>query len=132
MEAKGLMIGDWVTFTNEWSEKYLIKYGVIAEIYGRYVAVKVGERLYQLPIFAILPIPLTEEILLANGFNHQISMNNVDHGWNLGNVWLTKDLELFVYKTHIKLSYVHELQHALRQCELNEIADNFKVEGGNE
>ncbi|MBQ0088527.1 MAG: hypothetical protein KBT27_04250 [Prevotellaceae bacterium] len=28
----------------------------------------------------------------------------------------------------IQIKYVHELQHALRLCGLNDLADNFKIE----
>lgn len=78
------------------------------------------------------PLPLTEDILKANGFecfvlpNHKklYSYNNKEIilFWNDG-----AEIDLLgVSRTIIS---VHELQHALRLCGLNELADNFKIEG---
>ena len=76
----------------------------------------------------IEPIPLTEEILKKNGYVE-----------NKGAWWLKSDL--FTLNEFIKggycssafheqviINYVHELQHALRLCGLNDMADNFKIE----
>jgi len=30
--------------------------------------------------------------------------------------------------TNVRVNYVHQLQHALRLCGLNELANNFKLE----
>lgn len=32
-----------------------------------------------------------------------------------------------IYDSVITCEYVHQLQHALRLCKLNELADNFKI-----
>ena len=89
------------------------------------------------------PIPLTPEILEKNGWlNDPYSRLSLQDGkwlefywyehrlqkyWEGTDEWQnhTKQLEL-VFKAG-SIFYVHELQHALRLCGLNEIADNFKV-----
>lgn len=89
----------------------------------------------------IEPIPLTEEILKVNGF-----INHEDNGWKLYKLW-EWSVEFYYYRdgSVLKISreiegykgvddchvcyqcHVHELQHALRLCGLNELADNFKI-----
>ena len=74
----------------------------------------------------IRPIPLTPEILNENGWWYDVEdmwlHDKVDFGierWNWG---------FQCYNINqIKLDSVHELQHALRLCGLNELADNFKI-----
>ena len=74
----------------------------------------------------IRPIPLTPEILNENGWWYDVEdmwlHDKVDFGierWNGG---------FQCYNINqIKLDSVHELQHALRLCGLNELANNFKV-----
>lgn len=88
------------------------------------------------------PIPLTEDILKLNGFEQK------NDGWlrcedkanefqnyifiqyrrqgdirecEINYVNIVKANYLYV------INYVHELQHALRLCGLNELADNFKL-----
>ena len=89
------------------------------------------------------PIPLTPEILEKNGWlNDPYSRLSLQDGkwlefywyehrlqkyWEGTDEWQnhTKQLEL-VFKAG-SIFYVHELQHALRLCGLDELADNFKV-----
>lgn len=81
------------------------------------------------------PIPLTEEIFKANGFEK----NPYYEEWVKP---LNNQYKLRVSNKHISVvrggtypfnfvgnptKYVHELQHALRLCRLNELADNFKI-----
>ena len=105
------------------------------------------------------PVPLTQEILDAKGFetiDHNngyvdkvyfahvdaVKRHNVGQG-KLGSrrIRLTffKDLNkvdrIDCYISGVsrrvirgEIYFVHELQHALRFCGLNEIADNFKIE----
>lgn len=61
------------------------------------------------------PIPLTAEILEKNGLDKVPELSMV----------LNRDT-MPLYHSPM-LYYVHELQHALRLCGLNELADNFKV-----
>lgn len=82
----------------------------------------------------VKPIPLTEEILKANGFRESIEEDTwyfpeccKAHGRGYA---IEKEIDGIWYITDhllMPIIYVHELQHALRLCGLNDIADNFKV-----
>ena len=71
-------------------------------------------------------IPITPEILVKNGL------------WYYSNdIWLHDEVGFYIEKWNgrfqcydindIKLDSVHQLQHTLRLCGLDELADNFKV-----
>lgn len=101
------------------------------------------------------PIPLTEDILKANGFEFGLSAEQEDFcamhascGVSAEKSWVKEDgcasysiswLDGYVAVSNLKDSrydgkckFVHELQHTLRLCGLNELADNFMIkEGGN-
>ena len=72
------------------------------------------------------PIILTPEILEKNGW-----------WYNVEDMWFHDEVDFCIEKfngsfqcyeiSQIKLDSVYELQHALRLCGLNELADNFKV-----
>lgn len=93
------------------------------------IDVWVGDGFLSSHIENIEPIPLTEEILQKN-------FPKADKvAW-----WFADDYEdaydRLTYEVHISggalgingfMWYVHELQHALRLCGLNEFADNFKI-----
>lgn len=90
------------------------------------------------------PIPLTPEILEKNGFEmfkydgwvhyYRIFGNSaipfVLHSM-IGGEMLSQEVDIFSTSTDtncgIEINYVHELQHALRLCGLNKLAENFKV-----
>ena len=135
MKAKDLMIGDWVLDTcgNPIQVKELLEDGINgdwegAECYG-------VEAIYD----DIKPIQLTPEILEKNGF-YFVKSSDRDTVWN--GWWIYKGLELGVCcldregnwpccinitDSNVPCEYVHQLQHALRLCGLNEVADNFKI-----
>ena len=75
------------------------------------------------------PIPLTPEILEKNGWKeteywHEYQDGNTIIQYSLSNIWgIINGIEI----EHFKCEYVHQLQHLLRLCGLNELADNFKV-----
>lgn len=90
------------------------------------------------------PIPLTAEILEKNGFGmfkydrwvqyYRIFGNSVIPFVlysTIGGEMLSQEVDIFSTSTNtncgIDVNYVHEIQHALRLCGLNELADNFKV-----
>ena len=83
----------------------------------------------------MMGVPLTGETLNMNDFDFSdgeyhyytyqsgepyISIYKSDDGWECS--LTSKYMEL-----KLTLQYVHELQHALRLCGLDELADNFKV-----
>ena len=113
METKELMIGDKVIVKvpSQIPDTYVL-HTWTANDYSRSLQVK--------------PIPLTAEILEKNGWWYDVEdmwlHDEVDFGierWNGG--FQCYDIN------QIKLDSVHELQHALRLCGLDELADNFKL-----
>lgn len=78
------------------------------------------------------PIPLTEEILKANGWKWRSkgcirSMRLFDEeGHSI--MTLTYGKLMSIGGHEIEIEYVHQLQQALRLCGLTELADNFKIE----
>lgn len=133
MKATDLMIGDWV-------ETGHLVYNKVQEIARDndmqwYISFACSATLFRAYEFG--PVPLTPEILEKNGFcfDKSSDKDTVWNGW-----WIYEDLELgtsclngswpcFINmdSLNIKCEYVHQLQHALRLCKLNELADNFKV-----
>jgi len=123
MKATELMIGDWIL--SPMSHPYKVyeltqdfayfdnSEGEMADIMP-----KVGIKYY-----ALTPIILTADILEKNGIKFQF-----------GKVWyqVHNDRIQLVWEhdsssIRICIDYVHELQHALRLCGLNDLADNFKI-----
>ena len=135
MKANELMIGDWVKYDKQYFQvdgyvrvpnTLFLKYnGHTAHYEDGCVVAEDTE-----------PIPLTEEILKVNGFD--TIEDQPRHEWY---DWKLKDECFFItffgdeesprgeieIAGHIyDYTYVHELQHALRLCSLNDLADNFK------
>lgn len=117
------MIGDWVIAQFIDGNRYARVYSIAQDCVVISLCLRECDHDYD----AIFPIKLTEDILKKNGFVE-----------NKGAWWLKS--ELFTLNEFIKggycssafheqviINYVHELQHALRMCGLNEFADNFKV-----
>lgn len=111
MKANELMIGDWV----------------IHDYYKTPIQIKSipnAEQIYY-------PIPLTAEILEKNAYPE-------DGIWySFGDFYVAPYGDCFVIHIHsyddkrdflCRIHYIHEIQHALRLCGLNDLADNFKVE----
>ena len=79
------------------------------------------------------PIPLTPDILNANGFRYKESWSA---WWHYSDGDIGSDFQIdccedgFALQdcANARIDYVHELQHALRLCRLNDLADNFKLE----
>lgn len=136
MDAKELMIGDWVSYIPEIEEG---EDSYLGEPRNVQVDLPCLERIDEL-IFA--PIPLTPKILEKNGFT-------IGYGEHSGNEGLIDDVNKHYYVKvgrwgnhknevgHCEVwnvcidqhspIYVHEVQHSLRQCRQYELADNFKV-----
>lgn len=137
MKANELMIGDQVYLVKDYfKDSFKIKRKEILKIDALDLH-RISDGLLE-----VEPIPLTVEILEKNGFKgegylileldefsyleyypFEGRLRKIWHGideWN--NHSDTKDI---TFKCHCK--YVHKLQHALRLCGLNEIADNLKI-----
>lgn len=123
MNSKELMIGDWVV--SPMGHPYKIyelthDYAQFDNSEGAFsdVLPKVG-----IKYNALTPVPLTSEILEKNGIKFQF-----------GKVWyqLHNDRLQLAWEHNgdtirLCVDYAHQLQHALRLCGLNEIAENFKI-----
>ena len=122
MKAAELMVGDWVCLKDDIKCELPLKIdGVLTDDISLD-----GEGFIGGAEGLIRPIPITPEILKKNGWWYDVEYmwlhDKVDFGierWNGG---------FQCYNINqIKLDSVHQLQHALRTCGLNELADNFKV-----
>lgn len=83
------------------------------------------------PCADVEPIPLTEDILKANGWTKQF-VEYYEYMWKspAGCTYLMQyhtHGEICLEDTDIELNSVHILQHALRLCGLAETADNLKL-----
>ena len=72
----------------------------------------------------IEPIPITPDILLKNGWKRLTSPEGEDvFVLDLETItlwWFVKDKELvLIGGSHLKIEYVHQLQHALRMCNVS-------------
>ena len=137
MKENELMIGDWVMCPS-----IKEKYAKITEIYltseqdpKRMVALNAYGLRYCFPIESIKPIPLVADILIKNDFEMQDDNNlvyeNDDESLKITfypkNTNYTNgsynyiDIERgCISITEKPIDYVHELQHSLRYCELEE------------
>lgn len=113
METKELMIGD----------KVIVK--VLSQIPDTYVLHTWTANDYSRDIQA-KPIPLTPKILESNEWRF-----NTEDTWYHDEVHFSIEKWSGKFKCYnidqIKLDSVHQLQHALRLCGFDELAENFKV-----
>jgi len=118
MKANELMIGDWA---------------MIKDYPMRSMPKKVMKEHLVSYLVEFEPIPLTEDILKANGINwsdrhcvftdaHHFSFAKDLHFGRVYNMYGDNHHEVIM-----PFRFVHELQHALRLCGLNDLADNFKI-----
>lgn len=116
MKPSELMVGDWVTNTqNQQPEQ-------VCEIWEHMVMLAYND-LYEYDEFE--PIPLTDAILKINGFQYyhkNFASLTPDHPFRLEMVeWADENGKggLWVVGGIIKIRYVHELQNALKVCEID-------------
>jgi hypothetical protein len=128
MKAKELMIGDWVMINP-------ISYYQVEQIRMEFGELRIY--LKGTEVFAteneIMPIPLTPEILEKNGFEmvyDEYKLPNYRIKWkSYTNLFFTVFTGVDGYWNHVgfgviiggvpaTLDYVHQLQHALRLCEI--------------
>ena len=125
MKCRELMVNDWVAN----------QYGTPIQIYstgdnGAYA--NTGDTLWVFEDneYKPQPIPLTPEILEKNGWKeteywHEYKDGNTIIQCSLHKIWgIINEIEI----EHFKCEYVHQYQHLLRLCGLDELADNFKVQ----
>ena len=121
METCELMIGNWV----EVILSDHLKYVQVVEIYNKSVLVKDGKDEWEpeeINIANIQAIPLTEEILLANGFvvsKYQSILEDVGACFLYGKYErIVEDGWVAAGDLHHPIKYVHELQQAFRLCSI--------------
>ena len=112
MTQHELMIGDWVLDGNNVAQITSITCdGIIETTFNEISNIEV-----------IHPIPLTPEILKKNGFKYRHSLAEWVHynPFPLIDFTLLTDEEGFhLDLPNAKIKYVHELQHALRLCNID-------------
>ena len=123
MKATDLMVGDWVCLKDDVQYESPMK---VDGILVNNISLE-GEGFLGDADEIIRPIPLTAEIMEKNGFNRYYESNfySLLNGFNVAIAdehYITS-----AFNVAITVYYVHELQHALRLCGFNDIADNFKV-----
>lgn len=132
MKTTDLIVGDFFSlYGNKYKIESIKKCGAIRlEYYPE------GERVQLTSDFILedlKPIPLTSEILEKNFRPGSKSYNSFDPDYIIPGMPDSFGLELrngVLYITdHVlmPIRYVHELQHALRMCGLDKLADNFKI-----
>lgn len=111
MKANDLMIGDWVLH-NTYPERIKLIGNTMVKVYTCDDTIDIDE---------LCPIPLTAEILEKNGWSEDAHRFPEDENFYLelevrgSEVWWTINMSEYDI---IRLSYVHELQHALKLCKI--------------
>lgn len=119
MEANELMIGDWVNFGS--FIRQVIQSDYYQDVNGDCV------------LDGVKPIPLTAEILKKNGFvpdnfsPYYLPIKDGSVRFSKHQYGLYCNILRPYQRYDGVCNYVHNLQHALRLCGLNDLADNFKV-----
>lgn len=122
MKANELMIGDWVrnALLNE-----------VFKMNTTSMRNMCWDEDNGMARYTIEPIPLTEEILKANFKEGAMKDFYYTDGIEIyvNEAGVNVVAKFGIYGSHLDYYclYVHELQHALRLCGLNELADNFTV-----
>ena len=127
MTAKELQIGDWIRIKgNSCKVSYLAPF----DIGDARLAIICNDYDGNPYLDGFEPIPLTPEILEKNGFNEFGGIWDFPNNSSFG-VMITLQHKgiypTFDESAYFVCGYVHELQHALRCCGLNDLADNFQV-----
>lgn len=131
MKATDLMLGDWVLWKNK--NVQIVRTCALVYSFGHIDVGLAHCNDYNViechDISKISPIPLTYEILKKNG-------------WKDAEFWCEYQAEEATIQSclpdmrgringieieHFKCEYVHQYQHLLRLCGLDELADNFRI-----
>ena len=130
MKANELMIGDWVLVKEKPIQvEDIVPEGINTEwIAGCEYGGCIGED-------EIRPIPITKELLEKNGFeldevikeyciyngiDNRVSIHNDKEYMNSVNEWHVHiDSEDYCTIAHCELTYLHELQHLLKLCNID-------------
>lgn len=133
MKVTELMIGDYVKYQGY---NYIIEeISTKGWIHLIHPEVKIRVNMTSDYIIDLLePILLTPEILKANGFEQNINYEDDYSFEDTTIIFKHNDKYLFTASIngskgmlYLCANYVHELQHALKICGLNKLADNLKL-----
>lgn len=117
IDVENLMIGDWILLFG----KTPIKVETIQEESINYKYSKYSKELEGgFENQEIDPLPLTAEILEKNGWildEIDGSYRHKETGFWIGG--RNAPFGLLISNTHKEIKYVHELQHILKECEIN-------------
>ena len=112
MKASELMIMDWVLLDGTPIQ--------VAGLHNRKVGVHKRRRSIYCSWHSdgeFRPIPLTEDILVKNGWRKEsITIDGDYANWH-GEIPICQEEDEFNYE-RIELTYVHQLQHLLRLCDI--------------
>ena len=108
MKINELMIGDWVYNKHHKKNIQIQPYDFFVHGHGNNGTFAVSSTIVSGR--DLVPIPLTEEILVKNGWRKQIMLYKNE--W-YGDIGLFEEHGEFYYM-NIKLDYVHQLQHLMR------------------
>ena len=131
MEIKELMIGDWIRYSPK-SISLNNNYGGLYRAEGvSQDTISLGAKNYRFVVSdkEIDPIPLTTEILEKNGWEQ----TEYCHEYRDDKNTIQCRLPYMVGRINgieierFKCKYVHQYQHLLRLCGLDELANNFKI-----
>lgn len=118
------MINDWVQLKDHNSD-YFSPFGKYhkVDVLDSHTAIQMFDSIFE---ERLEPIKLTEEMLKVNGFEKTGDYVSIHEN---GARFETYGNHVFSYRSNVicDIFYVHELQHALRLCGLNDLADNFKL-----
>ena len=142
IKCRDLMVGDWITNRNG----FPMQITNVGEdyAYATFEGLEGDPCEYDEKDCQPSPIEITHEMLGANGWIVYDSRVLINLGSSIsikdeGNIHLEfKEGELSVWLDYensdgeyadilVPCKYVHQLQHALRLCGLDELADNFKI-----
>ena len=125
MEVTDLMIGDQVRI------KEHLDYDKVREIamdekLQWYISYACSMTLFR--VYEFEPVPITREILEKNGWKCKGDYMILNIGDNT--LYWVENLDCGLYKNKYNMctcKYVHQLQHALRLCGFDTLADTFKI-----
>ena len=125
MKAAELMVGDWVCLKDDTKYELPLKVdGVLTDD----ISLE-GEGFLGGAEWLIRPVPITPEMLVRNGWKETQYWHEYQYGENTIQCCLPdmrgriNGIEI----EHFECEYVHQYQHLLRLCGLDELANNFKI-----
>ena len=128
IKCRELQVGDWITNESGLPTQIITVSGACA--YAIFGGDEGDPWVFDDYIYLPTPIPLTPEILEKNGWKRvdEIFMEKrVDENTYFS--WADRYGAVLSQNGHYMCDckYVHELQHALHLCGLDELANNFKI-----